>query len=66
MPKDDARSQERSSIYLLKKLLRMAKVISADSGESMTEVIEAELTPPLTRRYRRVITKQQSELGGPP
>jgi hypothetical protein len=58
------RPPKRTNCWLAEDLVTMAKIVGAADGETLTEVIEAELRGPLTRRFKRVVAKQHADLGG--
>lgn len=64
MPPEADKPPKRASCWLAEDLVVMAKAVGAADGETITEVIEAELRGPLARRYKRTVARQHAELAG--
>ena len=54
---------DRTTTWVDRDLIRMAKVIAAECDESVQDVINGILRPPLTRRYNRVKNRELGEAG---
>jgi len=64
MAADAEQKIERRTCWINESLHQMAKEIASREGLSIPEVMERDLTAPLTRRYRRMFPDAEVDLGG--
>ncbi|MFO0806065.1 MAG: hypothetical protein U0791_23415 [Gemmataceae bacterium] len=54
---------ERASVYIDKRLLKMAKFLAEERNTTMAEEIERRVSKSLEADYRKAISREHAELG---